>query len=119
MGYLAGALLLLGHLLWRPAPRPARRYAGMGLDMLTLTAALSLGGATAAMFYPFYLWVTFGMGFRYGRRYLFVSAAISLLSFALVIAADRLLAPPAGARRRPLGRAAGAAGLCLLAARPG
>jgi two-component system, sensor histidine kinase RpfC len=86
VAYLSGALLLLGHLLYRPAPLPARRYAGMTLDMLTLTAALSLGGATAAVFYPFYLWVTLGMGFRYGRRYLFVSAAISLLSFALVIA---------------------------------
>ena len=86
MGYLAGAVLLLAHLLWQPGPRPIRRYAGMSLDMLTLTAALALGEATAAIFYPFYLWVTFGMGFRYGRRYLFVSAAASLLSFALVIA---------------------------------
>jgi two-component system sensor histidine kinase RpfC len=86
VGYLAGALALLAHLLWQPGVRPARRYAGMGLDMLTLTVALALGGATAAIFYPFYLWVTFGMGFRYGRRYLFVSAASSLLSFALVIA---------------------------------
>src|SRR5688500_14312184 len=71
VGYLAGALALLAHLLWQPGVRPARRYAGMGLDMLTLTVALALGGATAAIFYPFYLWVTFGMGFRYGRRYLF------------------------------------------------
>jgi two-component system sensor histidine kinase RpfC len=86
VGYLAGAVLLLAHLLWQPGPRPVRRYAGMGLDMLTLTVALSVGEATAAIFYPFYLWVTFGMGFRYGRRYLFVSAAASLLSFALVIA---------------------------------
>ncbi len=86
VGYLAGALLLLGHLLWRPAPRPARRYAGMSLDMLTLTLALIIGEATAAVFYPFYLWVTFGMGFRYGRRYLLISALMSLGSFALVIA---------------------------------
>jgi two-component system sensor histidine kinase RpfC len=86
VGYLTGAVLLLAHLLWQPGPRPSRRYAGMSLDMLTLTLALSLGEATAAIFYPFYLWVTFGMGFRYGRRYLFVSAAASLLSFALVIA---------------------------------
>ena len=85
VAYLAGALALLAHLLYRPGPQPARRYAGMGLDMLTLTIALALGEATAAIFYPFYLWVTFGMGFRYGRRYLFVSAACSLLSFALVV----------------------------------
>ena len=85
VAYLAGAMALLAHLLYRPGPQPARRYAGMGLDMLTLTVALALGEATAAIFYPFYLWVTFGMGFRYGRRYLFVSAACSLLSFALVV----------------------------------
>jgi hypothetical protein len=56
----------------------------MSLDILTLTVALAVGEATAAIFYPFYLWITFGMGFRYGRRYLFVSAASSLISFALV-----------------------------------
>ena len=86
VAYLAGALLLLGHLLWRPGPRPARRYAGMTLDMVTLTVALTIGEATAAVFYPFYLWITFGMGFRYGRRYLFISALLSLAGFALVIA---------------------------------
>jgi two-component system sensor histidine kinase RpfC len=86
IAYLSGALVLFGHLLWRPGPRPARRYAGMGLDMLTLTVALTVGEATAAVFYPFYLWVTFGMGFRYGRRYLLVSGLSSLGSFALVIA---------------------------------
>ena len=86
IAYLGGALLLLAHLLRQPGPRPARRYAGMGLDMLTLTAALTIGEATAAVFYPFYLWVTFGMGFRYGRRYLMASALASLCSFALVIA---------------------------------
>src|SRR3546814_11086570 len=34
-----------------------------------------------------YLWVTFGNGFRYGARWLFVSAAISLAGFAAVVAA--------------------------------
>ena len=54
--------------------------------MLTLTVALTVGEATAAVFYPFYLWITFGMGFRYGHRYLLVSALLSLAGFALVIA---------------------------------
>ena len=96
VAYLAGALLLLGHLLWQPRPLPARRYAGMALDMLTLTVALTVGEATAAVFYPFYLWITFGMGFRYGRRYLLVSALLSLAGFALVIAlTDYWLRQPA------------------------
>ena len=66
--------------------RPVRRFVGMGLDMLVLSLGLLIGQGTAALFYPFYLWITLGMGFRYGRSYLLVSAVSSLLSFALVIA---------------------------------
>ncbi|MGH6885123.1 MAG: ATP-binding protein, partial [Geminicoccales bacterium] len=68
-----------------PARQPVRRYVGMVVDMVALTMVLLIGQGTAAVFYPFYLWITFGMGFRYGRRYLVVSAVMSLLSFALVI----------------------------------
>ncbi len=84
--YLAVSVLLLAHLLADPAPRPARRYAGMAVDMLALTLVLLIGQGTAALFYPFYLWITLGMGFRYGRSYLLVSAVSSLFSFALVVA---------------------------------
>ena len=84
--YLVGGALLLAHLLADPAMRPVRRFVGMALDMLVLTLGLLIGQGTAALFYPFYLWITLGMGFRYGRSYLLVSAASSLLSFALVIA---------------------------------
>jgi two-component system sensor histidine kinase RpfC len=85
--YLLGALLLLAHLLYDPRPQPVRRYIGMLIDMLALTLVLLLGRDTSAFFYPFYLWITLGMGFRYGRSYLLVSAALSLVSFGVVIAA--------------------------------
>ena len=84
--YLIGGVMLLVHLLMDPAPRPARRYVGMAIDIVALTMVLLVGQGTAALFYPFYLWITLGMGFRYGRSYLLVSAVSSLLSFALVIA---------------------------------
>ena len=84
--YLIGGVLLLAHLLADPAPRPARRYVGMAIDIVALTLVLLVGQGTAALFYPFYLWITLGMGFRYGRSYLLVSAVSSLFSFALVIA---------------------------------
>lgn len=83
--YLSGASLLLVLLLRDPGPRPARRYAGMTLDVLTNSTALTIGEGTAAVFYPFYLWVTLGMGFRYGRSYLLVAAVFSLIAFATVI----------------------------------
>jgi two-component system sensor histidine kinase RpfC len=84
--YLVGALLLLAHLLYDPRPQPVRRYIGMLLDMSALTLVLLLGDETSAIFYPFYLWITLGMGFRYGRSYLRVSAVLSLVSFGAVIA---------------------------------
>jgi two-component system sensor histidine kinase RpfC len=84
--YLTGGLLLLAHILADPAPRPVRRYVGMAADMITLTMGLLIGHGTAALFYPFYLWITLGMGFRYGRQYLLVAAVTSLFSFALVVA---------------------------------
>jgi two-component system, sensor histidine kinase RpfC len=84
--YMTGSLALLAHLLTHGGPWPVRRYAGMLLDIAALTLVLVIGGEAAAVFFPFYLWVTFGMGFRYGRRYLLASAALSLVSFALVIA---------------------------------
>src|SRR5919106_2454241 len=84
--YLAGSVLLLGHLLVDPGPRPTRRYVGMMLDMLALTLVMLIGDNTSAVFYPFYLWITLGMGFRYGRRYLLVSAVVTLASLAVVIA---------------------------------
>jgi two-component system sensor histidine kinase RpfC len=84
--YLLGALLLLAYLLADPRPQPIRRYVGMVLDMLALSLVLLVGHQTSAIFYPFYLWITLGMGFRYGRSYLLVSAALSLVSFGVVIA---------------------------------
>ncbi len=83
--YLVGSSLLLLHILHDPGARPVRRYVGMMLDMVALTLVLLLGHKTSAIFYPFYLWITLGMGFRYGRSYLFVAMALSLVSFGVVI----------------------------------
>jgi two-component system sensor histidine kinase RpfC len=70
------------------APRPAlwRRLASMGLDIGALSAFLVLGGELTAAWYPIYLWVTFGYGFRYGLRSLLFCGALSVGAFALVIA---------------------------------
>jgi two-component system, sensor histidine kinase RpfC len=84
--YLVCATALLGHLLWRPAVSPGRRYAGMLLDLTTLPIGMIVGGAVVAPLYPMFLWITFGMGFRYGQRYLLAAALASLAGFALVIA---------------------------------
>ena len=84
--YALASVLLLAHLLASPAANPPRRLAGLATDLATLTIALLAGGSAGAVFWPFYLWITFGMGLRYGQRYLLISAGVALASFALVIA---------------------------------
>jgi two-component system sensor histidine kinase RpfC len=73
--------------IWhRPAPSVTRRVLANIADVGTLSALLHLSPTVMAPCYLIYLWVTFGNGFRYGERYLFVSAGISLAGFGTAVA---------------------------------
>ncbi|MGF1560747.1 MAG: ATP-binding protein [Geminicoccaceae bacterium] len=74
----AGALLLLGHILVDRGIHPWRRYCGMALDLGCLTAVLLLPTRAFIPYIGLYLWVTLGMGFRYGERYMMVSMLASV-----------------------------------------
>ncbi|MET4807361.1 ATP-binding protein [Limibacillus sp. MBR-115] len=88
-------IAIFAHIVWKPAPSPVRRYCGMVSDMVSLTAFLITGGAFTAFWYPIYLWVAFGNGFRYGEQYLLVSTISSLVGFSFVIGmSDYWLAQP-------------------------
>ena len=51
-----------------------------------MTACMHVGGAEGAFWYPVYLWITFGMGFRYGRSPPLGAAAGSvIIGFAMVV----------------------------------
>jgi len=86
VSYAVGSVLLLGHIIWRPEISIRRRVAGMLLDLFCLPAGMIVGEAWVAPFYPMFLWITFGMGFRFGRSYLFAAASLSVLGFGAVIA---------------------------------
>ncbi len=73
------------HLLLDPNRSVARRLLAMQADLWILTWVLSTGHEVTAVWYPIYLWVTFGNGFRYGNRYLLTSAVISLIGFSIVV----------------------------------
>ena len=60
---------------------PFRRYLGAVGDLGLTSFGISLVGEAGAPLYVVLLWVIFGNGFRYGRRYLFVSAAIGTVGF--------------------------------------
>jgi two-component system sensor histidine kinase RpfC len=84
-GFTVGALLLALHLLARPGISVPRRLCGMLLDLGVLTAGMAVAAPVIAALYPFYLWVILGYGFRYGLRYLFTAAILSILMFGAIV----------------------------------
>jgi two-component system sensor histidine kinase RpfC len=90
------ACLVIWWLFW-PARSHVRRLAGMIVDLAALSYTLHLGGATTAVFYPLYLWVAFGYGFRFGNKYLFIAMGVALVAFTAVV-----LSTPFWQQNRPL-----------------
>jgi len=76
--YSSCAFLILVSIYFNPSPSPARRIAGIFLDISTITAGLYIGGEFFAVGYILYLWTIFGNGFRFGIRYLVTSVILSL-----------------------------------------
>lgn len=63
-----------------------RRVIGILLDVGTNTIVLYLMDDVGAVVYGIYLWVAFGNGFRYGPRYLYTAAILSVVGFTFVLA---------------------------------
>ncbi|MGE5240169.1 MAG: ATP-binding protein [Bacteroidota bacterium] len=77
-------VVLLGIIIY-PQRSVARRILGIVVDVGTNTCVLYLTGDTGAAVYGVYLWVAFGNGFRYGPRYLYAAAALSVIGFTFVL----------------------------------
>ncbi len=73
------------HIVVRPGTSPLRRTIGMAHDNGMAAYMMVALGEYCAPFYIILLWVTFGNGFRYGRKYLFASAFLGTALFFLVI----------------------------------
>jgi len=69
----------------RPGPNPARRLISMVVDLGALSFQLHLGGEVTSIFYPLYLWIIFGNGFRFGNAYLFAATGLGMAGFAAVV----------------------------------
>ena len=85
LAYLAAALVLLVHILILPGQSPMRRVLGVFADLVTLTWVMATLGERAAPLFLAYVWITLANGFRFGRRYLLLSLALSIGGFAVVI----------------------------------
>ncbi|MBP2682967.1 MAG: histidine kinase [Deltaproteobacteria bacterium] len=79
------SLVLFGAIVAKPAVSRERRVIGIIGDLgLSCYAIANLDGGGSVL-YVILLWVIFGNGFRYGRNYLFASAAIGVAGFSLSI----------------------------------
>ena len=80
------ALALPLHLLVTLRRSHARRVVGMIHDIGALSLFMHFGGAVTAPFFPVYLWIVLGNGFRFGVPYLLGAGALSVVCFGLVVA---------------------------------
>jgi len=89
LGFLAFALVLTVHILATGDKHPrvtvARRFLGIIADNAVNTYFMLVVGELGAVVVGVYLFVTFGNGFRFGRLYLHVSQALSLIGFTVVL----------------------------------
>lgn len=83
--FTAFSFVLAWHILKSPAVNANRRIIAMLGDIGTLSVGLYIGEEITACTWPIYLWVVYGNGFRFGLRYLTISAAYATLCFLLVI----------------------------------
>jgi len=84
-GFFAVAIALFVSICLWPAKNVPRRLIGMLADNSGATWYMCLAGEYGFSMIGVLLFVTFGNGFRYGRRYLFGSQALALIGFVGVL----------------------------------
>lgn len=78
------ALGIFVHIRLSPAINTPRRAFALLLDTGVLSGFLHLGGAWAAPFFPVYLWIALGNGFRFGPAWLFAGMTAFVAGFGTV-----------------------------------
>jgi two-component system, sensor histidine kinase RpfC len=73
------------HILLRPHQSTIRRIIAIVSDLSTASVQLHYVGETSSILFLLYLWITFGNGFRFGIRYLYIAVGVSVVCFTIVI----------------------------------
>ncbi len=76
---------LLVHLVLFPEKRIARRTVSICADAFAISLLIHYGERSAAIFFPVYLWVILGNGFRFGIRFMYASMAANSISFIIMV----------------------------------
>jgi two-component system sensor histidine kinase RpfC len=85
VGFIAASIMLIFHIAFDPRVSPSRRLLAAALDIGAVTYFFFNAAEHALPLYFLYLWIIFGYGFRFGRRYLFYTLALSLAGFGAAI----------------------------------
>lgn len=83
---LAFAVLVFASICLWPSVNVPRRIAGMFADAGTATVVMLTTGEAGVAMVGVFLFITFGNGFRYGRRYLFGCQVLCLAGFIAALA---------------------------------
>lgn len=74
-------------------PEERRWIAAILLDISMAFAVMMRSAETMSFFYPLFLWVILGNGFRFGVRYLVIASILSVLAFGTVVASTEYWQP--------------------------
>ena len=66
-------------------PQERRWIAAIILDVGMAFAVMTRSAETMSFFYPLFLWVILGNGFRFGVRYLYIASTLSAIAFGTVV----------------------------------
>ncbi len=84
VSFLFVAVSLVAMIIWKPVVSPVRRLTGITIDTGTLSYFMLQVGELGAVFFSVYLWVIVGNGLRFGKTYLYIAMATSIIGFAYV-----------------------------------
>jgi two-component system sensor histidine kinase RpfC len=76
---------LIAWIVINPNISVVRRLLGILADLSATTYYLYLSEEVGAPLFGVFLWVTFGNGFRYGTKYLYIATILSVAGFSLVL----------------------------------
>ncbi|MCP3866643.1 MAG: response regulator [Gammaproteobacteria bacterium] len=83
--HLTIAIIILVAIVRKPGKSVLRRVTGIVADIAAFSIAMAATGEMGAPWWAGYLWVTFGNGFRFGERYLYLSAILSVVGFSAAL----------------------------------
>jgi len=83
--YIIVSPLLFLWIIINPKTYPFRRLIGIFSDAFIITGIMLSAGEVGTPLLGGYLFMTFGYGFRYGNKYLFASAFMSIIGFCILM----------------------------------